>query len=208
MKTRIASTAAFLLFVGTNPTAQAQPQPTQIGQHRIGETFDEWMEIHHCDLDFICQPKHTGAERKTARESALFIYDFRDSCKQLSRIRDSGSGHYSTKEHPGLGLRSWSFSGGKLSKVSDVYLDETQRQIAFLTDAYGPPSRASTSKYQNGYGATFDCIAAVWEMPDGTQIAAVETVVGNLERRLDVEFLSKDAAAAGKASEPPNPYKP
>jgi len=208
MKTGTVCTAAWLVFVGTNLTAQGQPRATRIGQHRMGETFEEWRSIYHCDLDFICQPKHTGTERQAAREGSLFIYDFKDSCKQLSRIRDSGGGHYSTKEHPGPGLRNWSFSGGKLSKVSDVYLNETQKQIAFLTDAYGPPSTTRTSKYQNGYGASFDCVVAVWEMPDGTQIDAVETLVGSLERRLDVEFLSKDAVASGKAPEPPNPYKP
>lgn len=216
-RARIVSTLAWWAFVGTSLTAQAQPQATQIGQHRMGETFEEWGKIHGVDLNFICQPKHTRAELRTAMEGPLFVYDFKRSCKELSQVRDSGDGKYSTKEHAGRdrneGLTRWFFNEGKLSKVEVEYTDETEQQLKFLTDAFGPPANAGTSKLQNGYGAAFESVAASWKMPDGTRIEAFEMLdyVGYNRRTLHVRFLSKEAMEAEevlrRAAEPANPYK-
>jgi hypothetical protein len=181
----------------------------------MGETFEEARKLLGFDLDFICRPKHTRTELRTASESSLSIDDFKRSCKELSHIRDSGDGHYSTKELRALGdsYSTWSFSGGKLSKVSVEYRDKTEEQIKFLTGAYGPPSNTGTSKLQNGYGATFESVAAFWEMPDGTHISAIETLesVGYLRHTLHVKFLSKEGLESEevlhRVSEPPNPYK-
>lgn len=187
----------------------------------MGEMFEESRKILGFDLDFICRSKHTRAELRTALESSLSIYDFKRSCKELSHIRDFGDGNYFTKELAATkGFRAlgdshsrWFFHGGKLSKVSVEYQNKTEEQIKFLTDAYGPPLNTGTSKLQNGYGATFESLAAFWEMPDGTHISAIETLdnVGYLRRTLHVKFLSKEAAESEdvlrRASEPPNPYK-
>lgn len=87
MKARTVNAVAWWVLAGTNLTAQAQPLPTQIGQHRMGETFEEARKILGFDLDFICQPKHTRAELRTGAEGPLFIYDFKQECKDLSHIR-------------------------------------------------------------------------------------------------------------------------
>jgi hypothetical protein len=47
----------------------------------------------------------------------------------------------------------------------------------FLVQAYGNPSSTEEIRYQNAFGATWDCPQLRWDnMPDGTRIIAWEAI--------------------------------
>jgi len=167
----------------------------------MGETLQEWLAISHelDDIDSICHSRKHGLEGKVYKENCKRLENIRDG--KLNVIGTNGSNrHY-----------SWHFDEGKLSAVKIDVPDPSlptqsiniQEEIDSLTQAYGNPSSVKTVPYHNAYGLTLDCSELHWTMPDGTQIAAVESINKHDDRALVVVLLSKGAI---QTTQKPNPY--
>jgi hypothetical protein len=183
----------------TNP-AFKRPS-THVSGHRIGETFQEWMTINQLDLADICQ-NHPRSDKRT---------DYKAICKRLSLIRDTGRGEFYLGDATIRQAFRWVFVGSKLALASTEYaLPDIEQQLKFLTLTYGQPTKTETVKYQNGYGAAWDCLEATWFMPDGVVIRAAESIknVYGPIRWLTVTFMSKEMvdAYAQIENSKPNPY--
>lgn len=178
--------------------ALGQPT-TKIGPHHLGETFQEWMVAGSVDLSAICGP-HKRNEAAS----------YKQLCKGLSAIRDSGNGQADLKIADQR--FAWKFVGGTVAEAEVHYLQaDTEQQIKLLTDVYGPLAESKIVPYQNALGAKWDCIEARWALPDGAGISAVEsieTLYGPPMRRLVVTFVSKEQIAryVSKMQPAVNPY--
>src|SRR6266849_4406543 len=87
--------------------ALAQDKPPEIGGHRVGETFQEWLSINHLDLGDICGPHKRGDKRM----------DFRDVCRNRASFRDGKTGTFATTDDTKRTLE-WLFVEGKVAEVS------------------------------------------------------------------------------------------
>jgi hypothetical protein len=174
----------------------AQDKPTEIGGHRIGEAFQEWLSSNHLDLGDICGPHKRGDKRM----------DFKIVCKNLSSFRDGKTGTFTTTDDTKRKLE-WLFVDGKVAEVSmgqalDFYAGGTHwspstadEQIRFLSEIYGPPSETETVPYQNSLGAKWSALEATWKMRDGTLIIGSESVTNEAAgpaRFFRVRFVSKE----------------
>lgn len=185
------------------PPESGKPRPveTWVSGHRIGETFEEWLTINRLDLADICR-KHTRSEPKTM--------DFKAVCERLKGIRSTGRGDFFLGDEAVKQAFQWVFMDGRLAEVSTEYpRPDTEQQITFLKQAYGPPTNTETATYQNAYGAKWDCLQVRWDMPDGAMILASESVKNLPEpvRWLTVTFVSRGRIdEAGRQNQKPNPY--
>jgi hypothetical protein len=180
----------FLVVLGAAAFGQ-QITPTRIGPHHMGETLQEWAAISHelDDLDAVCRSRKHGLEGKVLKEN----------CKRLENIRDGKQNVVRTSNENRL--YTWHFDDGKLSAVKIDVPDPSipqqtiniREEIDGLVEAYGKPSSRKTVSYHNAYGLAWECSELYWTMPDGTQIAAVESVNQHDDRVLEVVLLSKGA---------------
>jgi hypothetical protein len=175
---------------------------TKIGQHHIGETFQEWSSITHYQerLDAVCLGKHRKEWDK-------------ENCKIL-------------KEQPfrtfeGKREYSWTFNNGVLWHVNimpnvaalripggGIGPLDFQEEVGFLRQAYGSPSKVMTVPYHNAYGAQWESSKAYWAMPDGTFITAFENPEFNHHGALlSIEISSKDEQEQTIQQKQPNPYQ-
>lgn len=190
-------TSACLLF------AQA-PQPTRIGPHRLGETFEEWAALSHelDNLDAVC--------RSRKREDKV-------KCKYLVQIRGGKLNEFNT----GDDARSykWKFIKGRLLEVAVSVpgplapasnQPSIPEEIGFLIQKYGQPTLAKTVPYQNYYGEKWDCLEDHWSMPDGAEITASEHIgnpaAGESPRRELLVLFSSKELLDSKTQSKPNPY--
>lgn len=197
-------TKQFVLLVLTGLLGKAQPAPTQIGLHRVGETLEEWLAVTKAldGMDAICQSKKR---------------DDKARCKDLSDLRDGKKTVLKTEGAEGRTM-TWEFDGRKLAIVSiDAptainpfrVVGTIQDEIRFLIETYGEAKSIKTVPYQNGYGTQWECLEALWEMPDGTSIRAIESISQSQKRFYYTTFLSKEFLEKGdrKQQSRPNPYK-
>jgi hypothetical protein len=180
-----------------------QTTPTHVGQHQMGETRQEWLAVSHEleKLDTVCQSKKRGVDKS--------------NCELLQNIRDGKQNEIVTT----INNRSytWKFADGKLSEVHiapNLFGTEQDRllyfqeETGFLSQTYGKPSNVRTVPYHNTYGAQWERSNIDWNMPDGTQITAVEDPSFAGQGKLSlILFLSKDALAGPTQQTKPNPYK-
>lgn len=192
----------------------AQVPPTRIGQHQIGETFQDWLAITH-DLDrmnAICNSHNRGQQRRLDKANCKTQQDL------VRTIREGKQAKIGTEDKDRQ--YGWMFDGGKLLAVTIAISDpvvsasgtqstKLQEEISFLKGAYGNPTKTTTVPYQSAYGETWQCSRVYWNMPDGTQIAALESMAnsGEYHRVLTVTIASKETLAREKAMESANPYK-
>src|SRR5437016_3276117 len=81
------------------------PQATYVGQHRIGETFQEWLTINGLDLVDIC-----GSHKRSDKRM-----DFKAVCKRLSSVRDTGIGIFYLGDEQTKQAFGWQFINGKVA---------------------------------------------------------------------------------------------
>ena len=192
-----------------------QVPPTRIGQHHIGETFQDWLAITH-DLDrmnTICDSHNRGKQGRLDKANCKIQQNL------VQSIQDGKQAEIGTEEQSRQ--YRWQFVGGKLVAVaiaisdpgasaSGTQSEKLQEEISFLKEAYGKPTKNEAVPYQNAYGETWQCSRVYWTMPDETQIAAVESITnsGEYHRVLTVNIGSKDALARENAMHSSkNPYK-
>ena len=155
-------------------TAAFAGDPTRIGQHQMGETFQRWSELEHDEIERACQPPtHRYSASSTPITSGGNILE----CSQIRGFQKGASGGwvFVTKESR---VYVWTFGDGALTEVmisphDDRVLFFTQ-EIGFLTEAYGKPVIREVP-YQNAFGAHWTASIASWRMPDGTRIKATES---------------------------------
>jgi hypothetical protein len=191
-------TKTIAILLGFTMAALAQ-QPTLIGSHRIGESVQEWLAAEHMDLNSICDPANQPKKIKKGVET---------DCQKLSKVRDSGQGHFRTERPEGVNATTgrpraqsidWYFDQGRVDQVRmprSTGLNSTaQEELNYLTDAYGKPDFVNHVPYQNSYGAQYSYVEAKWTMLDGTEILAKErpnnTGIGSFNF-FDVTFLSRE----------------
>jgi hypothetical protein len=198
----------FLSVVAALQAQSVQLVATRLGEHRIGESLQEWFAIsHELDrLDTLCHSRKRGLQGQVDKSN----------CRALQNIRDGKHNEISTDNYNRNYI--WKFSDGKLSEVQinipgpfalASIQPNIQDEIGFLIQTYGKPSKVETVPYQNSYGARWDCAEVSWEMPDGVQIFASEHIGnpswGGPRRELLVLLLSKEALDR-KTQSKPNPY--
>lgn len=112
------------------PTAkQNHPSPTRIGDHRIDETFSEWLRAEKIDLDETCKSgEKTNAPSKDISSYDLFTAqsDARlcDGLKPFTYL-ERGSFHYSQGVRFGSPESTlWTFASGRLVEEQSVYAVE------------------------------------------------------------------------------------
>jgi hypothetical protein len=193
------------------PSTASEPTPasTRIGQHRIGETAQQWLPLYRpintsqgFDLS-VCQKKRPNAVDKynCGRLQNLYTGQIEESSIENNR------------------MYTWKFSNGQLIEVGimpDFNADrredrrlDFQQELSFLTQTYGKPAEIQSVPYHNAFGAQWQRSIARWDMPDGTTIFEYEqTAFDRQGDVLSITFISKEAAAKlldQKAK--PNPYQ-
>jgi hypothetical protein len=165
-----------LLFV---VLASGQATPVRIGQHRIGETLDDW---HRLESDVGSQPSadanlsteiaphragETFAEWLSLNQMDLdeicgshkrsdTTANFKVVCKKLSRIRDTGQGEFYSATQ--LGTFGWRFLDGKVSdySVSGQWRSTNLAKVQNIRTGLGNElvtnhdNRSYTWKFSNG----------------------------------------------------------
>jgi hypothetical protein len=192
------------LFMALAYVLSAQPTPTKVYSHRLGETLQEWLAENQMDLAAICASKKR---------------DDKTVCKTLSLYRDGKTGTFETiddKKH----RYEWLFIDGNVAEATtgaalDFYAggshfaaSNMDEQIGFLSQVYGPPAKVQTVPYQNALGAKWNCVEATWNMPDGAVIIATESITmmdAGPDRSIKVRFISKERVIQLQQSKP-NPY--
>jgi hypothetical protein len=148
--------------------AQSQSPRTDIGPHRIGETFREWLAASHQLDDF------TAVCRSRKREDS-------DRCKQLSELWNESRDQVDTSDNDRD--YKWKFIDGRLSQVTVIVprvwhkpstWPNTQEEITSLILKHGPAAKTEIITYQSGRGKIWDCLKLSWTTPDGTVIIASE----------------------------------
>jgi hypothetical protein len=87
---------------------------------------------------------------------------------------------------------------------------DTEQEIKFLTEVYGPPSATRNVSFQNSYGAKWECPEVTWARPDGASILLdeyIRTTDSGPRKGVHIVFISRDALRLLKNDEKPNPYK-
>jgi hypothetical protein len=72
-----------------------------IGAHRVGETFSDWLQFNNININEICG-KHQRGET-----------DDKSICKRLINIQKTGEGEFYTAD-PKLGTLGWRFQQGRM----------------------------------------------------------------------------------------------
>jgi len=185
---------------GQAAKAHAKPtlqKPTRIGQHQMGETAQQWLDIHNPleDLDSICRSAQEQDKTK---------------CENLQNLRDGNESIMWTKENGRDYV--WTFVHGKLSEVmimADYEKLYFEQEFSFLTQIYGKPSDIVADSYHNGFGAQWKVRDAYWKMPDGTLITELEnSEFSNQGVVTAIEFVSKEAQQERlRKPSKPNPYQ-
>jgi hypothetical protein len=216
-----------LLALLTVAIGAQSPAPTQIGDHQLGETLDQWIATSHYldDMSTVCE-KHKGDKRPWYVKATD-----KSNCERLKNVRDGKLTR--DADDPRLGkiftggddrTFTWKFMNpdGKLAEVdidvpgitpnnassADLKPPDVQLEISYLTERYGAPAKTETVAYENGYGAKWDCVQAAWVLPDGAAIIAHEFVLSS-RRHLTIMFASKTYLDAVKSQTAvPNPYGP
>jgi hypothetical protein len=193
-------------------------KPVRIGQHRIGETVDEWLTAAHLDLEDICKREPAEITQRAGGMADLPSWPERlkelqasAPCHVLGDIRGTGNGKYSAIESDGRKF-DWIFANGKAAQASVFYIDgkddvSIDQQVKFLVEAFGPPQHTSVITSQNAYGAKIDSPVRSWTLTDGTSIIALEGFSFSSGRNMIVSFSSK--AYADSVNNKPvgkNPY--
>jgi hypothetical protein len=163
------------------------------GEHRLGETFNEWLAVFHLDVGAACVAK--------TPEAVKFLAEIEDPdargpslCRALVDIqsRPNDDWMFNTANNT-----TWRVSNGNISQITVTnYLEHTTTglQIAFLTQEYGTPFRFKTVTFQNGSGATWQCPEVTWRLANGAEIKAGEYIAaeaGN-NRAFQVRFTSPE----------------
>jgi hypothetical protein len=75
-------------------------------------------------------------------------------------------------------FNTYVFENSKLVEIrfTDTTTDNFTTDMEALTKRFGKPATLENRKVQNGYGATFDERGAVWDLPEGAQAVAAESV--------------------------------
>ncbi len=219
--------------LGDAQKAKAVPKSTAtaIGAHRLGETLEGWLAAEKFTYrDDACEAqkqKEKGWWSDFDRRDAVMNLPASgeqeakrvgEECeRQMSSIA-RGDGELTVggdfKDRNGRKF-IWEFANHKLTKVSITIPSnglsqleaDTLQEMAFLTEAFGAPTQAKMSSYQNAYGAKWDCPEATWLMQDGTTIFAWESIRNTdagPRRGFNIVFSQKIESSPPR----PNPYRP
>ena len=187
-----------LAFFAASVAGQEAPPSTKFLGHIVGETLDQWLVASHMDQAEICG-KHDRRDKRM---------DFKQVCSVLGSVRAGQPGNITTNHI------QWFFANGKVSEALMEKLigfdTTTEREIAFLTEVYGKPSRYDTVKNSNLAGGTWNTVHVEWDMTDGARIAALESLstggMRGLSRWLWISASSSESLANTKQPTT-NPYK-
>jgi hypothetical protein len=214
-KKLMAAQAARAVAQTQSPDEQVRKEnigETRIGQHQIGESFQEFLSTSHV-LDDLDRARGRGRHKYPDVD--------RVACSVLSAVRDGKKSPVTVDENHSHKYE-WIFAGGKLGGVEITEGDPVytsygqshgqalyfQQEIAFLTQAYGPPSDRKTVPCHNAYGAQWNRSEACWKMPDGTVIQASEHIDFDKQGRLlAINITSAEYIEAHKQPAAPNPYQ-
>jgi hypothetical protein len=94
----------------------------------------------------------------------------RIQCRGLMDLVNGQPGELQTKDESREYL--WIFAHGKLCELNITRRGwlNAEREIGLLIEKYGQPSESKTAEYQNAFGAKWECLEVLWNMPDGTSI--------------------------------------
>jgi hypothetical protein len=191
-------------------SAATPAKPVRIGQHRLGETVEEWLKAAHLDIEDVCnkEPGEIAEIYKAVPPSPDLLKEIQSKapCHVLTEIRRTGEGKYSTTEGDGRKF-DWIFANGFAEQTSIFYKDDIDQQVAFLVEAFGRPADTKIITSQNQYGAKVDSPMRSWNLPDGTSIIATEGFSFQLGRIMLVSFRSKAFTdSINQKPAPKNPY--
>jgi hypothetical protein len=203
------------LLLALSFAALAQ-QPTMLGNHRIGETFDEWLHASHINDAEVCRkdtPVPRDGKGKVVYEDVhmskgQYRQTRAEQCEQLSQIRVTGDGFYNLGHFDNE--IEWVFLNGKAARAH-MRRPHIETELVHLQDAYGVPTSEGMTPYSNLYGAYREVPKAVWRMPDGTVIIAEGMISETNHRHIEIQFQSREYQEEQNARETrkrlDNPYK-
>jgi hypothetical protein len=179
----------------------SRPAVVQIGDHKLGETFDEWLTVAKIDLDAICNDTTSGSVYEVEQRSM--------TCSGLQPIKDTGDGEFhdlrSLPADAEVGDR-WTFVNGKLARLQNVYSTEIMtKELGFLKEAYGPPTLITKTPQQNAFGAKWNNILVTWHLPGGARLYMKAD--GGPDGKLIITFASR-VFLNQPVNQEPNPYLP
>lgn len=190
---------AIMLALATAVVSSQDPNPTMIGSHRLGESFDEWMIAAKLDLADICG-NHPRSDKRM---------DYKQVCRTLTALKAGRKGWFRLEDHKNDATFTWSFINGRTTMAESLHLTPAATVLAQLTQAYGMATANRVVPYQNALGAKWDCLEADWTLPDGAIIVAKETIDSqtHFTRWTKVTFYTKEAAEAlTNQAKAPNPF--
>jgi hypothetical protein len=134
----------------------AQDQPVKIKGHFLGQSITEFAEMIAPGTEKACRESTTP---KIARQKKV---DFKWCSQQFLPAIDSGRDFLmGTGDH----LLEGMFVGGKMVRLKITTVDEYPDLLIDMKSRFGEPSFTDDKVTQNGYGATFHNLRAIWMRP-------------------------------------------
>ena len=215
-------------------TGKAPFVATEIMGHKMGESVSQYVaEAGYPNFLNQCHQLPAASQNELVRESEDYGYSFDEKVTKEEKLEwkaaerlhldlrlcanamlaERGQRGRLVKDFRqigGAGGGTATFDGGKLVRF-EVTMNDMAKVLPSLTEKYGQPTATSSVDLQNAYGATFTAGRAMWEMPDGTKILAIEDVefssTTGYFRSTDITFLTKEEASREESrSKTPNPF--
>jgi len=191
-------------------------QVTEVKGHKMGESITQFIsESNIPNLLVQCHQLPMASQNELARERDDNGYDSphkqtkeeQQQKKAAARLdldlqlcasallAERGFRASLVLDMPNQSGGTGTFQDGNLALV-EMEFDGLAELLPSLEEKYGKPTTTFSEPLQNAYGATFDAGRAGWQMPDGTQIMAIEDIKfgisGGYYRVTKVSFESKE----------------
>jgi hypothetical protein len=191
------------------------------GKHNRGDTSMDFKSV--CKKLTTMQGTGYGDFYTTNQTGRTFGWRFADGKVADYSVDGKWQGILSEKTnelvtHGNSREYTWKFADEKLSEVSITpdwdsifgagvarheVIPVFQKEVDFLTQIYGKPSKVEMVPYQNGFGAHWERSMVVWNAPDDTLIVAFESSEFNQQGQLSlVSFNSKESADKTQSTKP------
>lgn len=179
-----------VLLLGGCACAQVPIRPA--AQHDLGETTAHFIETEpsvHClpvpvltEQEKKKQAKEEARKRKDSPDVYEQLYGSgrpwellsdTEKCAASQAVLTSGTGELRLTF-----FNTYVFKNSKLVEIrfTDTTTDSFTSDVEALTKRYGKPVNTTIQKAQNAYGATFEERGAIWDLPEGAQAVAAESV--------------------------------